>query len=166
MRRGELLGLRWRDVDLDRARLSVRQQYTRQGNGLGFGPPKSMKSIRTIDVDEETVALLREQQERQRFQRRAWKTAYRADLDLVFCRPGGSPEDPTIIGRRFTRRVTVGPEPAGVIDHTSSSLGAAAAAPSLFQAVTLLPTSVPTRIALIRCLYRFTDHPRSMTRSS
>ena len=105
MRRGELLGLRWRDVDLDAARLSVRQQYTRQGNGLGFGPPKSKKSIRTIDVDEETVELLREQQERQRFQRRGWKTAYRADLDLVFCRPGGSPEDPTIIGRRFTRRV-------------------------------------------------------------
>jgi len=105
MRRGELLGLRWRDVDLYGARLSVRQQFTRQGNGLGFGPPKSKKSIRTIDIDDETVALLHEQQERQRFQRRAWKTAYRADLDLVFCRPGGSPEDPTIIGRRFTRRV-------------------------------------------------------------
>ena len=77
MRRGELLGLRWRDVDFDGARLSARQQFTRQGNGVGFGPPKSRKSIRTIDVDEETIALLREQQERQLFDRRAQGPAYR-----------------------------------------------------------------------------------------
>jgi hypothetical protein len=63
------------------------------------------KSVRTIDVDEETIALLREQHEQQRFDRRAWGTAYRADLDLVFCRPGGSPEDPNKIGRHFARRV-------------------------------------------------------------
>ena len=105
MRRGELLGLRWRDVDLDGVRLSVRQQYTRQGKSLGFGPPKSAKSIRTIDLDGETVDLLREQRERQLFERRAWGKAYRADLDLVFCRPGGSPEDPNVIGRRFGRRI-------------------------------------------------------------
>jgi hypothetical protein len=58
---------------------------------------ESKKSIRTIDVDEETIALLREQQERQRFDRRAWGTGYRADLGLVFCRPGGSAEDPNIL---------------------------------------------------------------------
>ena len=105
MRRGELLGLRWRDVDLDGVRVSVRQQYTRQGKSLGFGPPKSAKSIRTIDLDGETVDLLREQRERQLFERRAWGKAYRADLDLVFCRQGGSPEDPNVIGRRFGRRI-------------------------------------------------------------
>src|SRR6266704_5706720 len=33
------------------------------------------------------------------------ETGYRADLDLVFCRPGGSAEDPNVIGRRFARRV-------------------------------------------------------------
>ena len=65
----------------------------------------SKKSIRTIDVDGETIALLREQQERQLFDRRACGAAYRADLDLVFCRPGGSPHDPNVIGRRFERRV-------------------------------------------------------------
>ena len=126
MRRGELLGLRWRDVDLDGARLSVRQQFTRQGNGLGFGPPKSRKSIRTIDVDEETIALLREQNERQRFDRRACGSAYRADLDLVFCRPGGSPEDPNVIGRRFVRRVRgLGTVPAIALHglrHTHATL--------------------------------------------
>ena len=46
-----------------------------------------------------------EQQERQRFHRHASGSAYRADLDQVFCRPGGFPEDPNVIGRRFERRV-------------------------------------------------------------
>jgi integrase-like protein len=61
--------------------------------------------VRTIDLDPETVEMLDEQRERQRFDRRAWGDAYRSDLDLVFCRPDGSPEDPDVIGRRFARRV-------------------------------------------------------------
>ena len=81
------------------------KEFIRQGSGLGFGPPKNRKSVRTIDLDEETVALLREQQERQRFDRHASGSSYGTDLDLVFCRPGGSPEDPSVIGRRFERRV-------------------------------------------------------------
>jgi len=105
MRRGELLGLRWRDVDLASSRLSIRQQLTRNGGGWGFGLPKSSKSVRTVDVDPETVELLGEQRERQLFERRAWGDAYRSDLNLVFCRPDGSPEDPDVVGRRFGRRV-------------------------------------------------------------
>jgi integrase len=105
MRRGELLGLRWRDVDLESTRLNVRQQVSRHGKGWGFGPPKSAKSVRTIDLDPETVGLLREERERQLFERRAWGDGYRSDLDLVFCRPDGSTEDPDVVGRRFVRRV-------------------------------------------------------------
>ncbi len=106
MRRGELLGLRWHDVDIESARLNIRQQLTRSGSGWGFGLPKSSKSVRTVDVDPETVEVLREHHESQRFERRAWGTAYRTDLDLVFGRPDGSAEDPDVIGRRFGRRVT------------------------------------------------------------
>lgn len=105
MRRGELLGLRWRDVDLDSTRLNIRQQLSRHRGGWSFGPPKSAKSVRTVDVDPETVELLREEHERQGFERRAWGKGYRSDLDLVFCRPDGSAEDPDVIGRRFGRRV-------------------------------------------------------------
>lgn len=104
MRRGELLGLRWRDVDLDNGRVSVKQQWTRQGSALGFGPPKSAKSVRTIDVDPDTVEVLRIQQDGQRFRRKAWGKGY-ATVDLVFARADGSPHDPNEIGRRFVRRV-------------------------------------------------------------
>jgi integrase len=118
--------MRWRDIDLDGARLSVRQQFTRQANGVGFRPANSRKSIRTIDVDEETFALLREQQERQSFDRRGWGAAYRTDLDLVFCRPAGSPHDPNVIGRSFERRVralTAGPSIAlHGLRHTHATL--------------------------------------------
>ena len=87
MRRGELLGLRWRNVDIDGGRLTVKQQWTRQGSALGFGPPKSAKSIRSIDVDPETVDVLRNRQDGQRFHKRAWGKAYRSDLDLVRSAP-------------------------------------------------------------------------------
>ena len=63
----------WRPASPLPAETVIRsKQFTRQGKSLGFGPPKSTKSIRTIDLDEETVELLREQYERQRFERRAW----------------------------------------------------------------------------------------------
>ena len=71
MRRGELLGLRCRDIDLDNGRVSVKRQWTRQGSALGFGPPKSAKSVRSIDVDPDTVDVLRIQQDAQRFRRKA-----------------------------------------------------------------------------------------------
>lgn len=72
MRRGELLGLRWRDVDLDRAELLVRQQWSRQHGELRFGPPKTRAGLRTIDLDAGTVAVLRRHREAQELRRRGW----------------------------------------------------------------------------------------------
>ena len=40
MRRGELLGLRWRDIDLDRSVLRVQRQLLRNGAAVGFGEPR------------------------------------------------------------------------------------------------------------------------------
>jgi integrase len=58
MRRGELAGLTWRALDLDRARLSVEQQLIPTLGGATFGPPKSARSRRTIALDPETVNAL------------------------------------------------------------------------------------------------------------
>jgi integrase len=46
LREGELLGLRWQDVDLEAGTLSVRQQLTRTKDGLSFTSPKRNKSRR------------------------------------------------------------------------------------------------------------------------
>jgi len=63
MRRGEALGLRWADVDVDGSRLSVRRSATvvkhkGAGEELIVGPPKSGKA-RTVDLDPGTLAALK-----------------------------------------------------------------------------------------------------------
>ena len=44
LREGELLGLRWEDVDLERELLQVRRQLTRTRDGLSFTAPKRGKA--------------------------------------------------------------------------------------------------------------------------
>ena len=51
LREGELLGLRWRDVDLERRALSVRQQLTRTRDGHSFTTPKR-GMVGTVTVEE------------------------------------------------------------------------------------------------------------------
>lgn len=64
--------------------------------------------MRSLDLDADTLAILRERRERrerQLFERRRWGTGYRAGLDLVLCRENGSPHDPDAVGKLFSRRV-------------------------------------------------------------
>ena len=71
MRQGELLGLRWQDVELDAGRLAVRQALQRQrGNGLVFVEPKTPRSRRTVVLSRLAIAALREHRDRQAFARR------------------------------------------------------------------------------------------------
>jgi integrase len=59
MRRSELLGLRWRDIDLDGSRLSVVQTLVMVKGELIFGEPKTKRSARVVHLDAGTVAVLR-----------------------------------------------------------------------------------------------------------
>jgi integrase len=58
MRRGEVLGLRWRDVDLDRARASVRQTLVLAGRQVVTSEPKTSRGRRSIALDPRTVSAL------------------------------------------------------------------------------------------------------------
>ena len=58
MRRGEIAGLRWSDVNLDAHRLAVRQTVTATGSQLTFGEPKTKRGKRSVALDRETVAAL------------------------------------------------------------------------------------------------------------
>lgn len=75
MRRGEVLGLRWRDVDLNSASLSVRQAVVSVAYTVVDSTPKSHQA-RVIDLDERTVDQLREHRERQRLEREEWDDGY------------------------------------------------------------------------------------------
>jgi integrase len=57
LRRGELLALRWQDVDLDAGTLRVERSYT---PGDGYRPPKSRKGVRTVPVGPTLAGVLRE----------------------------------------------------------------------------------------------------------
>lgn len=106
MRRGEAIGLRWSDVDLDTAKVSVRQTVTRPGGQLIIGEPKSERSRRTITIDPATIAQLRRHRVAQAEERLRWGAAYRAELDLVFAREDGSPVIPETINRVMRRAST------------------------------------------------------------
>lgn len=60
MRRGETLGLRWKDVDFDNGRVSVRQQLVKANGTTGFGQPKTAKGRRSLALDVGTTSILRE----------------------------------------------------------------------------------------------------------
>jgi integrase len=71
LRRGDVLGLRWRDVDFDLAQLSVANTITEIGAEVVMGPPKTAKSRRMVYLDRRTLVTLREHRQRQRQQRLA-----------------------------------------------------------------------------------------------
>jgi integrase len=112
MRRGEVLGLRWRDTDLDAGRVAVRQTLAavRDVDGqvgrhvLVFGEPKTAKGRRTVPLPPQTVAVLRAHRLEQEKTRRWGGGDYR-DQDLVFAEPDGSPIHPDKFRKRFEIRI-------------------------------------------------------------
>ena len=102
MRRGEVAGLTWRNVDLDAARLTVNQQILSVGYAVIESSLKSATSRRTIDLDALTVAELRRHR-KQLAQRVAG--GRRRDEGYVFARPDGSPVHPDYISQTFRRTV-------------------------------------------------------------
>jgi integrase len=112
MRRGEVCGLRWSDVDLDKGRLEVRQQLTvvrtpgDPNGGLQFSDrTKTDRGRRSIDLDAGTVVVLKTQQRRQKEHRLAIGAGWRNERGLVFTEPDGSCLDPESVAKVFDRRV-------------------------------------------------------------
>jgi integrase len=104
MRRGEALGLHWRDVSLDRARLSVRQALVLVGNKPDLQEPKTAKGRRSIPLPLETVSALKAHKAAQLQERLALGPDYDDSdpyADLVFRRPDGTWVHPSALSRRF-----------------------------------------------------------------
>lgn len=103
MRRGEVLGLRWSDVDLAAARVSVRQIRTVARYKVSTTTPKTAKGTRTIALDPATAAALRTHRTAQKAERLAWGAAYDNAADLVFAREDGSAIHPERFSRWFAQ---------------------------------------------------------------
>jgi integrase len=102
-RRGEILGLRWEDVDLDRSQISIVQRV--KGQGIIFQPPKSSKSRRLIALDEVSVDVLRAHKVQQLEYRLQLGSVW-AEYGLVFPGRTGLPLDPPAFSRSWKNLVT------------------------------------------------------------
>lgn len=100
MRRGELLGLRWQDLDLETRRCSIRQTVISVGYAIEITTPKSHRA-RVIDLDAGTVEVLRAHRRRQSDS----LTDGGAGAALVFLKSDGTMPHPDVVRTMFDRRV-------------------------------------------------------------
>lgn len=96
LRQGELLALRWGDVDWRAGRLRVRRTFTRGS----FGAPKSRRSSRSVPLTDRVAGAL---------ERHFQASAFQVDEDLVFCNPHtGRPMDASRMRKRFKKALARG----------------------------------------------------------
>lgn len=107
LRQGELIALRWRDIDWPAGLIRVRQNITRGRPGK----PKSRRGSRAIPMSDRVAAALDRHFER---------SSYQQDDDLVFCHPHtGNPYDPSKIRERFYEAMRT----AGMADRCKQAGG-------------------------------------------
>jgi integrase len=99
MRQGEMLALRWQDVDMENAVVSVRRTLTRSGGKVAFGEPKTRKSRRSIRLTPQATEALRAHLERQLRDMEILGDRYR-DQGLVFTTDTGAPINPSNLRQR------------------------------------------------------------------
>lgn len=103
MRRSELLGLRWKDVDLLASELSVVQvMHQLSGSRIVFQDPKTAKSKRLIALPPSATLILRAHREKQEAERTLLGKPLTRD-DLVFSHLDGSPLRPDTITHAFIK---------------------------------------------------------------
>ncbi|MCH0561470.1 site-specific integrase [Streptomyces sp. MUM 16J] len=103
LRRGELLGLHWEDLDLDGGTASIHRSLQRtRTDGLAVLHTKTRASERRIALPTECIHSLKSHRERHQEERQAAGIGW-TDSGLVFTTPTGRPLDPANLTRRFGR---------------------------------------------------------------
>lgn len=101
LRQGEVLGLRWEDVDLDRGRIMVRRQLQVIDGVQQLTEPKSKTSRRTIPLPTSLIEILRLHRKRQLEERILAGGRWQSQWDLVFTTPIGTPLDDSNLRKHF-----------------------------------------------------------------
>jgi integrase len=101
LRRGEIVGLRWQDIDFAAGMLRVTHSLERiKGSGLQLGDPKSAKAQRLLRLPQVCILALARQKENQRIARE-WCGAKWKEGDFVFTTSVGTPMQPEMVTREF-----------------------------------------------------------------
>ncbi len=106
-RRGELCALRWKDVDLDTARIRIEKSLEQTNAGLRLKEPKTKAGRRTISIPPAVVAELRAHWRAQQEQRLALGAGRAPDDAPVFARPDGEPIPPDTLTQEWARLVRI-----------------------------------------------------------
>ncbi len=102
LRQGEVLGLRWSDVDLEGGALTVRHTLQKMRGKTELVEPKTVKSRRTLSMPAPVLTSLRDHRRRQVEERLAIGEDWQ-DLDFVFASAIGTPQDGSAVRHRFQR---------------------------------------------------------------
>jgi integrase len=104
LRRGEACGLRWMDLNWADSSLMVATQLVQDGWEIIEGAPKTNSGVRTVALDQESVAYLRKQKERQAAERAQWGTSWKL-TGRIFTQEDGSWLHPGKVSDLFERLV-------------------------------------------------------------
>lgn len=110
MRKGEILGLQWKDVDFEKATLQVRRSAEYTKNGFRLKEPKTARGRRVISLPAMAVEALRHHKIQQNDYRLKLGPDY-TDLDLICCLPDGRPVKKNVLRdfhallMRYSRRL-------------------------------------------------------------
>lgn len=102
-RRGEVLGLKWDDIDLDAATAIMSRQVAMVDHRIVVKNLPKTKGGHTIFLDAGTVEMLRNHRDRQAELKRLLGAGYHDD-GWIFCRPDGTPLHPERFSREFLRK--------------------------------------------------------------
>lgn len=130
LRIGEQVALRWPNVDLEARVVRVVEFSSTIGYEVVASAGKSRDAIRTIDLDDQLVATLREQRKRQADERLA--TLDHVESDHVFTRAGGGRYHPQSLSRQLADLSVLAGLPrltAHGLRHTSATLMLASGIP-------------------------------------
>ena len=99
LRRGELLGLRWEDVDLERGRLRVGRALVREGGRHILGETKTRRERRQINLTPGTVSALQAHRKKQ-LEGKMRLAGLHKDQGLIFASEVGTPVNPENLVKR------------------------------------------------------------------
>jgi integrase len=145
LRRGEALGLMWKDLDRDSGVLQIRRQLKREGGTLVTADTKTSRSRRSVNLPPPMLKALLWHERRQETERTALGTSW-INTDFIFTSAVGTPIDPRNFYREFTKIC----RDAGMDDWHPHELRHSAASLMLAQGVKLQVVSQVLGHASIR----------------
>lgn len=102
LRRGEALGLQWKDIDFQNKTISISRSLLPSAKGLIFHEPKTLNSNRVVKLPQTILDELQKQKEKQDSFKAIAGNAYH-DNDLITCYQNGSPINPASFSHTFAR---------------------------------------------------------------